>query len=37
MWRCWDCGEMGRLEGDLPSSCPSCGAEKEELYYWAED
>jgi len=37
MWRCWDCGEMGKLEGDLPASCPSCGAPKEELYYWAED
>jgi hypothetical protein len=37
MWRCWDCGEMGRIEGDLPAACPSCGAPKEELYYWAED
>jgi rubrerythrin len=37
MWRCWECGEMGRLDGDLPDECPSCGAEKEELYYWAED
>jgi hypothetical protein len=37
MWRCWDCGEMGKLEGDLPASCPSCAAPKEELYYWAED
>jgi rubrerythrin len=38
MWRCWECGEMGRIEGaDLPSSCPDCGAPKEELYYWAED
>jgi rubrerythrin len=37
MWRCWECGEMGRIEGDLPDECPSCGASKEELYYWAED
>jgi hypothetical protein len=37
MWRCWECGEMGRLDGELPDSCPACGAEREELYYWAED
>jgi hypothetical protein len=37
MWRCWECGEMGRIEGDLPASCPACGAAREELYYWAED
>jgi hypothetical protein len=37
MWRCWECGEMGQLEDDLPASCPSCGAPREELYYWAED
>jgi rubrerythrin len=37
MWRCWECGEMGRLAGDLPDSCPACGAAREELYYWAED
>jgi hypothetical protein len=37
MWRCWECGEMGRIEGDLPDACPDCGAPREELYYWAED
>ncbi|NKE34628.1 hypothetical protein GWG54_02115 [Natronococcus sp. JC468] len=37
MWRCWECGEMGRLDSDLPRSCPSCGADREELYYWTED
>lgn len=37
MWRCWNCGEMGRIEGDLPPACPSCDAPREELYYWAED
>ena len=37
MWRCWECGEMGRIEGELPPECPNCGAPKEELYYWAED
>lgn len=37
MWRCWECGEMGELENDLPDRCPNCGAQKEELYYWAED
>jgi hypothetical protein len=37
MWRCWECGEMGRIEAELPSACPECGAAREELYYWAED
>lgn len=37
MWRCLECGEMGDLENDLPEHCPSCGAEREELYYWTED
>lgn len=36
MWRCWECGELGRIS-DIPASCPSCGAPKEELYYWQED
>jgi ABC-type ATPase with predicted acetyltransferase domain len=37
-WRCWDCGELGRLEAtDLPEECPNCGAPKEELYYWQQD
>lgn len=37
MWRCWECGEMGRIEAELPDQCPGCGGPKEELYYWAED
>ncbi|MFC6615702.1 hypothetical protein ACFQAS_12215 [Halopenitus salinus] len=37
MWRCWDCGEMGEIADDLPAECPSCGAPREDLYYWAED
>lgn len=37
MWRCSKCGEMGELEDDLPEGCPSCGAAKEDLYYWTED
>jgi rubrerythrin len=38
MWRCWECGEMGQIEGQtLPESCPSCDAPREDLYYWAED
>lgn len=37
MWRCWDCGEMGRIDSELPDTCPNCGAPKEDLYYWAED
>jgi ABC-type ATPase with predicted acetyltransferase domain len=36
MWRCWECGEMGRIE-DIPDECPSCGASREEIYYWQED
>jgi rubrerythrin len=37
MWRCANCGEMGRLAQLLPAVCPDCGAPREELYYWAED
>ncbi|ACV12781.1 conserved hypothetical protein [Halorhabdus utahensis DSM 12940] len=36
MWRCWSCGEMGQIE-QLPEECPSCGAPKEDIYYWEED
>lgn len=36
MWRCWECGETGRIE-DIPDRCPSCGAGREEIYYWQED
>ncbi|WP_178915103.1 rubredoxin-like domain-containing protein [Natronomonas gomsonensis] len=36
MWRCWECGEMGNID-DIPDTCPSCGAESEEIYYWQED
>ncbi|WP_256296018.1 DUF7130 family rubredoxin-like protein [Haloarchaeobius salinus] len=37
MWRCWGCGEMGKLDADIPDECPSCGTEKEDIYYWTED
>jgi hypothetical protein len=37
MWRCWECGEMGEIEGPLPAACPECDAPREELYYWTED
>jgi len=37
MWRCSDCGEMGDLHDGLPETCPSCGVEKERLFYWTED
>jgi len=37
MWRCGECGEMGELDDNLPESCPSCGAPKEDLMYWTED
>ena len=36
MWRCWECGEMGQIE-NIPEECPSCGAPKEDIYYWQED
>ncbi|ELY35732.1 DUF7130 family rubredoxin-like protein [Natronorubrum tibetense] len=37
MWRCLECGEMDELDQDLPENCPSCGTERENLYYWTED
>ncbi|MDS0476100.1 hypothetical protein [Natrinema sp. 1APR25-10V2] len=37
MWRCWECGEMGRLDSELPDECPNCGTDREDLYYWTED
>ncbi|QLK24632.1 hypothetical protein HYG81_10915 [Natrinema zhouii] len=37
MWRCWECGELGRLDRDVPNECPNCGADREDLYYWTED
>ena len=37
MWRCTECGEMGRIDDDLPDQCPNCDAPKEDLYYWTED
>jgi rubrerythrin len=36
-WRCSDCGEMGRTDGDLPGACPDCGAPRERLYRPEED
>jgi hypothetical protein len=36
MWRRWACGEMGDIK-ELPKECPSCGAPKEDIYYWQED
>jgi hypothetical protein len=37
MWRCAACGEMGRLQHSFPTGCLSCGASREELFYWPED
>jgi len=37
MWRCWECGEMGALDGEFPEACPSCDADREDIYYWTED
>jgi rubrerythrin len=37
MWRCMDCGEMGRIEDGLPDECPNCSEPRESLMYWTED
>ncbi|SDK61587.1 DUF7130 family rubredoxin-like protein [Natronorubrum texcoconense] len=37
MWRCQECGEMGRLGDTLPKECPGCTGPREDLYYWEED
>lgn len=37
MWRCMNCGEMGRIDDGLPETCPNCGLGKEELMWWTED
>jgi hypothetical protein len=36
VWRCANCGAVGEIES-IPDGCPSCGAAREELYYWTED
>ena len=35
MWRCQDCGEMGKLDDGFPDRCPDCGSEA--VYKWKED
>ncbi len=35
LWRCSDCGEVGKLD-EMPDSCPSCGTPKTDIYYWSE-
>lgn len=37
MWRCMECGEMGRIEDGLPEKCPNCSESREALMYWTED
>ena len=37
MWRCDECGEMGKIDDGMPDECPNCGAPKEDIYYWTED
>jgi hypothetical protein len=37
MWRCYNCGEFGDLEEELPEGCPGCGGPKEDLYYYTDD
>ena len=37
MWRCNQCGEVGKLTGALPELCPNCQAQRQDLYYWTED
>ena len=36
MWRCWECGEIGDV-AEVPDAGPSCGAPREDIYYWTED
>jgi len=36
-WRCLECGHLDDLVDDLPNQCPSCGADRESLYYSTED
>lgn len=35
MWRCRNCGEMGKLDDGLPKACPDCGSE--DVQKWKED
>lgn len=37
LWRCTECGELGRIEEGVPEACPDCGGAKESLMYWIED
>lgn len=37
MWRCVECGEMGKLEDGMPDSCPDCGAPGEAITATRED
>jgi len=37
MWRCLECGEMGRIDDGVPDICPNCGRGRENLEYWKED
>lgn len=37
MWRCRQCGEMGRIDEAIPERCPNCDAAREHLMYWTED
>lgn len=37
MWRCNDCGKMGKLESGMPSRCPNCGAPEEVISAVEED
>ena len=37
MWRCMNCGEMGKIDDGLPEQCPNCGTEKEDIMWWTED
>lgn len=37
MWRCGECGEMGKLEEGMPPICPNCGAPEEKLTAVEED
>ena len=35
MWRCEECGEMGKLDEGFPDECPNCGSA--DVYKYKED
>lgn len=37
MWRCTECGAMGKLEDGFPETCPECSAGREAISEMVED